>query len=1344
MKLHNANKEHKALAIWQQNLNKSPNCQHSLISSGRLAKHNIDIIALQEPSINFLDKTIASRDWVPLYPTTHEKQPKKTRSVTLIRSDLLTENWEQLDFPSGDVTALRIKEQWGTLTIFNIYNDCEHDETLEALMLYHRQHNCNLMGTETTQQDHHVIWLGDFNRHHPYWDNPEDNRLFTKSAREAAEQLLKIIADLGMDMALAKGVPTHHHNVTKKWSRLDQVFITEHTMEAVIVCDTIPEERGVNTDHVPIVTVLDMKLTKAPSQIARNFRDVDWTKFRTTLEGELAKQGVPKNIKTLRELNHTCEKLTQALQDTINDEVPCTDINARSKRWWSKELTLLRRETEKLGRKAYKLRRWPEHPIHKEHMTLRKSYDKNIQYSKQHHWRDWLEKATDPDLWTAHKYISAPAGDGGKMRIPNLTVQDVEGQHTYSSNEDKSKALAKAFFPKKPMQAEDNTEQEETLRPACKFDPITKEQIGRHIARLRPYKAPGPDGIPNIVLIKCADILNDRLWRIYTATMNKGWYYAPWKAFTTIVLRKPGKPRYDTPKAYRPIALLNTLAKVLTSIIAEQLTFYAEKHQLLPQQHYGGRPARTTTDAMHTLTYKIKEAWRRKKVVSVLFLDIEGAFPNAVNEKLLRNMKRRRVPTKLIQFTENLLRNRTTKLKFDDFTSTEICLDNGIGQGDPISMVLYQFYNADLIDIPDGNNEAAMAYVDDAILIATGTNFIETHKTLSDMMTREGGAVSWSTDHNSRFEFSKLALMDFAHRNSKKERRPLTLLNTTLSPATSTKYLGVYFDQHLNWTTQRNYAVEKGSKWTAQIRRASAPTWGLTPKHARRLYISVAIPRILYAIDIWGIRLRRDATTHTTGKVSEYNNKLTSIQRAGTLAITGGLRTSPTDALNAHAFTLPLHLEIEKHLFRSAIRIATLSPQHPLHKPAKKCAARATKRHKAPLHDLMQTFNIKPNALETVATTGGNPATRHKRPFKIEIAKDKKASVAADAEGMERIRVYSDGSAQEGKVGAAAVLIYPGKETRKLHYHLGTVEHHTVFEAELVGMILGLHLIKTQKSRTSYSLGADNQAALTAAATPGNKSGHYLADLLLTAAFKLQKVNGTANYSLLLRWTAGHMKIEGNEMADEEAKAAAEGLTSEALSLPRALRKPLKQNKSAAKQSHNSKLKAAWHKEWQKSPRAWKLKHIDPSLPSPKFLKLTSNPEISRKGASWLYQIRTGHFPLNAYLHRFKRMESASCPACGHSNETPQHFILDCPAYAHERWSLISGKSQKNREYAAIIGKTENAIELIAYIQATGRLTRDKAGRVEIKGGDNAGREKKEVIGGREERELRTETDTQP
>jgi hypothetical protein len=381
------------------------------------------------------------------------------------------------------------------------------------------------------------------------------------------------------------------------------------------------------------------------------------------------------------------------------------------------------------------------------------------------------------------------------------------------------------------------------------------------------------------------------------------------------------------------------MGKVLTAIIAELLTFYTEKHALLPPMHFRGRPGRTTTDALHALTYRIKDAWRKKQVV-LLFLDIKGVFPNAVNERLLHNLKARRTPTKIVEFIHNLLRERFTTLKFDDFTSDRIALDNGIGQGDPLSMILYQYYNADILDNTNGVNETAAAYVDDAILVATARNFNQTHEILKDMMTRQRGAIEWSKDHNSRFKFSKLALIDFMHRNSKKQRSPLALPNVTIEPSQSTKYLGVYLDQHLSWNTHIAHAIKKGASWSVQIRRVVAPSWGLMPIYARKMFVSVAILKIMYTVDVWGIlKALEILETHRRGTNTAVS-KLTSTQRAGTIAITGCLCTTPTDALDLHANVPPLHLEIDKQCHRAATRIATLPLTHPLHKPAKKCAAR--------------------------------------------------------------------------------------------------------------------------------------------------------------------------------------------------------------------------------------------------------------------------------------------------------------------------------------------------------------------------------------------------------------------
>ena len=121
---------------------------------------------------------------------------------------------------------------------------------------------------------------------------------------------------------------------------------------------------------------------------------------------------------------------------------------------------------------------------------------------------------------------------------------------------------------------------------------ITEKQIWHHLDRLSPHKAPGPDEIPNVVLKNCTNILVPYLLQIFWASLGLQCYPEQWKDSITCVIWKPGKPRYNVPKAYRPIALVNTTAKLLSSIVAEDISHLTEKYQLLPANHFGGRPGR--------------------------------------------------------------------------------------------------------------------------------------------------------------------------------------------------------------------------------------------------------------------------------------------------------------------------------------------------------------------------------------------------------------------------------------------------------------------------------------------------------------------------------------------------------------------------------------------------------------------------------------------------------------------------------------------------------------------------------------------------------------------------------
>ena len=303
--------------------------------------------------------------------------------------------------------------------------------------------------------------------------------------------------------------------------------------------------------------------------------------------------------------------------------------------------------------------------------------------------------------------------------------------------------------------------------------------------------------------------------------------------------------------------------------------------------------------------------------------------------------------------------------------------------------------------------------------------------------------------------------------------------------------------------------------------------------------------------------------------------------------------------------------------------------------------------------------------------------------------------------------VYTDGSAMEGKVGAAATLLRDGRPARTLHFHLGPEKEHTVHEAELVGILLGLHLISTErKGGTTCAIGSDNQAAIKAFLSDFRKPGHHLARESLRLAYLIRNRRRKSKYKLTLRWTAGHEGIEGNEVADQEAKKAAEGRTSDLNLLPAYLRKPLLTNPSAVKRAHNDALKGKWANTWKHSDRGRKMGNIDSTTPSKGFLKAISTLGVTRTAASTIAQLRISHIPLNSYLKRFKRVDSARCPACRADDETIAHYLLSCLTYAHERWALAR-QAKKNRKAMTIktlLGDPKMTIPLANFIEATHRF----------------------------------------
>ncbi|KZV89061.1 hypothetical protein EXIGLDRAFT_722000 [Exidia glandulosa HHB12029] len=89
---------------------------------------------------------------------------------------------------------------------------------------------------------------------------------------------------------------------------------------------------------------------------------------------------------------------------------------------------------------------------------------------------------------------------------------------------------------------------------------------------------------------------------------------------------------------------------------------------------------------------------------------------------------------------------------------------------------------------------------------------------------------------------------------------------------------------------------------------------------------------------------------------------------------------------------------------------------------------------------------------------------------------------------------------------------------------------------------------------------------------------------------------------------------------------------------------------------------------------------------------------------SALVQLRIGHAPLNKHLNRINCTESAACDACSAPSESVRHFVLECPAYAEQRWSMRL-RLRRDAQSLSKLLYTEPGLNAIAkFITTTGRF----------------------------------------
>src|SRR5271156_5273340 len=256
--LDDPNTEH--IKIWQQNTRKSLNVHLATLHS---VEDKYDLICIQEPHFDFQAISRATSVWTAVYPTgfNHSKEGPLPRALTLVHTRISTNSWAQVPVNSLDVVAIQLSGNNGILNIYNIYNDCTHSDTIRALGVHLEERASLTQRGGQVGNEEGDIWLGDFNRHNPWWEDARNARLFTQRNLDDAQILIDLLAEYDMDLALPPYTPTIINSRGGR-TRPDNIFITEDIANWITTCEVLPEDTPPLADHFPIITHIDFPISK--------------------------------------------------------------------------------------------------------------------------------------------------------------------------------------------------------------------------------------------------------------------------------------------------------------------------------------------------------------------------------------------------------------------------------------------------------------------------------------------------------------------------------------------------------------------------------------------------------------------------------------------------------------------------------------------------------------------------------------------------------------------------------------------------------------------------------------------------------------------------------------------------------------------------------------------------------------------------------------------------------------------------------------------------------------------------------------------------------------------------